>query len=81
MNVIEVSWFTNAKLLQSTQNNQHEAWWENDSCLFDYSEMEDIQNDNESPLVWSSMQDLASCGEDHHEKGGGSAQNYKGGVC
>ncbi len=46
----------------------------------DYSEMEEIQNNHQSPSVWSSMQDLTSWGKDDHEKDEGSAQNYTEGA-
>ncbi len=42
------------------QENQQEAWWEGDNCWCDYSEMEEIQNNHQSPSVWGSMQDLTS---------------------
>ncbi len=38
------------------------------------------QNNHQSALVWSSVQDLASRGKDDHEKGEGSAPNYTEGA-
>ncbi len=43
----------------------------------DYSEMEEIQNNHQSPSVWSSMQDLTSWGKDDHEKDEGSSQQLR----
>ena len=37
--------------------------------------MEEVQDDGQSPSVWSSMQDLTSWGINDHEEGEGSAQN------
>ncbi len=54
---------------------------EGDNCWCDYSEMEEIQNNHQSPSVWGSMQDLTSWSFNDHENGEESAQNYTGGSC
>ena len=43
--------------------------------------MEETQSHRQSPLVWGSMQDLASWDINDDEKGQGSAQYYTGGAC
>ncbi len=52
---------------------------ENSWC--DYSQMEETQNNYQSPSVWGSMQDLTSWSFNNHENGEESAQNYTGGSC
>ncbi len=47
----------------------------------DYSQMEETQNNCQSPSVWGSMQDLTSWSFNDHENGEESAQNYTGGSC
>jgi hypothetical protein len=42
--------------------------------------MEEVQDDNQSPSVFGSMQDLTSWGINDHEEGEGSAQNYTAGT-
>ncbi len=49
------------------------------SC--DYWQMEEIQDNCQSPSVWGSMQDLTSWNFNDHENGEESAQNYTGGSC
>ena len=41
--------------------------------------MEEVQDDDQSPSVWGSMQDLTLWGIKDHEEGEGSAQNYTAG--
>ncbi len=43
-------------------------------------QMEETQNNCQSPSVWGSMQDLTSWSF-NHENGEESAQNYTGGSC
>ncbi len=45
------------------------------------SQMEETQNNCQSPSVWGSMQDLTSWSFNDHENGEESAQNYTGGAC
>ena len=42
--------------------------------------MEEVQDDDQSPSGWGSMQDLTSWGINDHEEGEGSAQNYTAGL-
>ncbi len=44
-------------------------------------QMEETQNNCQSPSVWGSMQDLTSWRFNDHENGEESAQNYTGGSC
>ncbi len=59
------------------QDHYQEAWWEGDNCWCNYSEMEGIQNNHQSALVWSSVQDLASWGKDDHEKSRGQPRTTR----
>ncbi len=52
---------------------------ENSWC--DCSQMEETQNNYQSPSVWVYMQDLTSWSFNNHENGEESAQNYTGGSC
>ncbi len=63
------------------QDHRQAAWWEGDNSLCDYSQMEETQNNCQSPSVWGSMQDLSSWSLNDHENGEESAQNYTGGSC
>ncbi len=42
------------------QDHRQAAWWEGDNNWCDYSQMEEIQYNGQSPSVWSSMQDFTS---------------------
>ncbi len=53
--------------------------WSHHWC--DYSQMEETQNNCQSPSDWDSMQDLTSWSFNEHENGEESAQNYTGGSC
>ncbi len=44
-------------------------------------QMEETQNNCQSPSDWGSMQDLTSWRFNDHENGEESAQNYTGGSC
>ncbi len=46
-----------------------------DNRWCDYSQMEETQNNCQSPLVWGSMQDLTSWSFNDHENGEESTQN------
>ncbi len=63
------------------QDHRQAAWWEGDNSWCNYSQMEETQNNCQSPSVWRSMQDLTSWSFYDHEKGEESAQNYAGGSC
>ncbi len=52
-----------------------------DNSWCDYSQMEETQNNCQSPSDWGSMQDLTSWSFNDHENGEESAQNYTGGSC
>ncbi len=55
--------------------------WEGDNSWCDYSQMEETQNNCQSPSVWGSKQDLTSWSFSDHKNGEESAQNYTGGSC
>ncbi len=59
------------------QDHRQAAWWERDNSY--YSQMEETQNNSQSPSDWGSMQDLTSWSFNDHENGEESAQNYTGG--
>ncbi len=40
------------------QDHRQAAWWEGDNSWCDYSQMEETQNNCQSPSEWGSMQDL-----------------------
>ncbi len=42
------------------QDHRQAAWWEGDNSWCDYSQMEETQNNCQSPSVWGSMQELTS---------------------
>ncbi len=63
------------------QDHRQAAWWEGDNSWCDYSQMEETQNNCQSPSVWVSMQALSSWSFNDHENGEESAQNYTGGSC
>ncbi len=63
------------------QDHRQAAWWEADNSWRDYSQMEETQNNCQSPSDWGSMQDLTSWSFNDHENGEESAQNYTGGSC
>ncbi len=52
-----------------------------DNSWCDYSQMEETQNNCQSPSDWGSMQDLTLWSFNDHENGVESAQNYTGGSC
>ncbi len=52
-----------------------------DNSWCDYLQMEETQNNCQSPSDWGSMQDLTSWSFNDHENGEESAQNYTGGPC
>ncbi len=61
------------------QDHHQAAWWEGDNSWCDYLQMEETQNNCQSPSDWGSMQDLTSWSFRDHENGEESAQNYTGG--
>ncbi len=63
------------------QDHRQAAWWEGDNSWCNYSQMEETQNNCQSPSVWGSMKDLTSWSFNDHENGEESAQNYTGGSC
>ncbi len=63
------------------QDHRQAAWWEGDNSWCDYLQMEETQNNRQSPSVWGSMQYLTSWSFNDHENGEESAQNYTGGSC
>ncbi len=58
------------------QDHCQAAWWEGDNSWCDYSQMEETQNNSQSPSDWGSMQDLTSWSFNDHENSEESAQNY-----
>ncbi len=63
------------------QDHRQAAWWEGDNSWCEYSQMEETQNNCQSPSDWGSMQDLTSWSFNDHENGEESAQNYTAGSC
>ncbi len=63
------------------QDHRQAAWWEGDNSWCDYSQMEETQNNFQSPSDWGSIQDLTSWSLNDHENGEESAQNYTEGSC
>ncbi len=63
------------------QDHHQAAWREGDNSWCNYSQMEETQNNCQSPSVWGSMEDLTSWSFNDHENGEESAQNYMGGSC
>ncbi len=55
------------------QDHRQAAWWEGDNNWCDYSQMEETQNNGQSPSVWSSMQDFTSWSFNDHKNGEKSA--------
>ncbi len=63
------------------KDHRQAAWWKGDNSWCDSSQMEETQNNCQSPSVWGSMQDLTSWSFNDQKNGEESAQNYTGGSC
>ncbi len=51
------------------QDHRQAAWWDGDNSWCEYSQMEETQNNCQSPSDWGSMQDLTSWSVNDHENG------------
>ncbi len=73
--------FKSAKIVDLHKAGMDYKTQEGDNSWCDYSQMEETQNNCQSPTDWCSMQDLTSWSLNDYGNGEESAQNYMGGTC